>query len=566
MSAAGNHPREERFEKLISILIASITVLAAISAFLQIYTDSKAGEADRQAQELSIRATETRVNGAIQFSYDWQGAFQVWREIDLQITAAEQEGDTAGAARLRSLRDQIAGLSLLLDPDYFDSETRWPNAPQYEADLYLVESTRLGEAFTAQAKLGNAWGGIADAFVIQLTLYAVALSLYGLSTTIQSEVRWLFVVVGSGMAVLNLVWMAILLIAPLPELPLAAIDAYAQGVGMAYQGKNEKAIAFFDQALSARPDYANALYERANAYYATSNYERATADYVAAQKAGRDDVNVGWNLGWTYYLMGKFDEAVLANQHTLALDSTVIGVRMNQGLALLALGKFQNARIEYDLALAEAARQVAEARAGGKEPPSSLWFYMDAGAADLESLLDLLNDNPKPWTQAPPPGTIRADVNQLWTIALEQIQRIKETTVALEYTGQPPAGPGPDVLAFQFGQDVYDAQGNFLRYDIAETFPYGTNKVLILFEYAGIKMGQQEIWKVRRNGFEDPSLRVVSEWAIDDLSGSSEAGSAVKQISYAYSNVFIFSPGEYTVELYIDSQLVQSGTFFIEEP
>ena len=82
----------------------------------------------------------------------------------------------------------------------------------------------------------------------------------------------------------------------------------------------------------------------------------------------------------------------------------------------------------------------------------------------------------------------------------------------------------------------------------------------ILFDYAGFQTGQKEVWKVYVNGAEDTALRVVDNWALGD------AGGAAKPISYAFSNVFIFSPGEYTVELFIDNELLKRGTFFVEEP
>jgi len=553
--------REERFEKFASVLIATVTILAAITAFLQAYASNEADRADRQAQDFSIRATTTRVNGALEFSYDWQGAFQTWRELDLQAASAEQEGDALAAERFRRLQDHIASLSPLLNPPYFDEQQNWPDPARYEAELYLVEATRLAEHFAAQAELSNAWSNIANVFVIQLTLLTVALSLYGLSTTIRGMVRWLFVGVGSAIVAFNLGWMAVMLIVELPELPAEAIDAYAQGVGMAYQGRDAEAIALFDQALAIQPDYANALYERGNAYFFLGDYQQAVADYQAAREAGRNDVTVGWDLGWTYYLLGQFDQAVLVNAQVLALDPTLIGIRMNQGLALLAQGRFDNAQLEYQQALDEAVRQVNQARSTGQQPPASLWYYLDAGAADLESLLDQINGTPKPWTQAPPPDLVQADFARLQAFAQEHIKRIKEMTVALEFTGQPPPGPGnANVSAFRFGQEIYDQQGNLVRFDEYQTFEYGVDEIAIWFDFTGIPPGAQEVWKIYRNGFEDQSLRTVSEWALES------SGKGVKYITYAYSNIFIFAPGEYTVELYIDQQLVQRGSFTVAGP
>ena len=551
---------DDRFERFISILIASVTVWAAITAFAQTFASTQAGNANRRAQELSIRATTSRVNGAVQFSYHWQGAFQTWQELDLQITAAEQDGDTIAADRYRALQDRIVTVSPLLQTPYFDPAINWPDSARFESETYLVESTRLTEEFTVQAGLGNAWDDIASAFVIQLTLLAVSLALYGLATTISGWVRWLFVSVGSGLVLLCIGWMAVALLLPLPERPQAAIEAYAEGVGLSYQGQDEEAIAKFDEALAASSDYANALFERGNSYYNLGDLEQAAADYLAAQNAGKDDVNVGWNLGWTYYLLGRFDDAVSVDEHTLELDPKLIGVRLNLALAKLAQGKYDEARADYDGALNEAARRVTEARAAGKEPASSLWFILDYGALDIDNLLFQMDGVPRSWTEAPPVEAVSADLAEMRAVAEEQQKRIKEMTVSLEYSGQPPGGPtSANVSDFQFGQEVYDDQGNFVDYEIAEVFPYGTNDMVILFDYAGLQDGQQELWKVYVDGTEDPSLRVVSEWAIGD------SGGGAKAITYAYSNVYIFSPGEYTVELYIDSELLKRGTFYVED-
>jgi tetratricopeptide (TPR) repeat protein len=552
--------RDERFRDLVSILIASVAILTAFTAFLQTYASNQAAKADRRAQELSLLATTTRLTGIIQVSSDWQGVIQIWRELDLQVIHAQQEQDGLAEERYTVLRDKFIQLSPLLGPPYFDPQTNWPDTARYESDLYLVESTRLSEQFTAQAELGNAWDEIANAFVIQLTLLAVTLSLFGLSSNLQSWVRWLFLAVGSGLVLLNLVWMAFLLIAPLPHLPDAAIDVYAQGVGMVHQARDQEAVDLFTQALAIHPTYANAYYERAGAYFYLGNYEQAARDYEAAREAGRGDANLGWNLGWTYYLLGQFDKAILVNQHTLLRDPTLIGLRMNQGLALLAAGNWGNAEVEYTLALEEAARQVSAARAIGQEPPASLWFYMNAGAADLQSLIDTLRNTPHSWTQAPPASVIHAAHTEMQSMAEIYIKRIKEATTALEYTGQLPSGaPIVSLSNLQTSQERFDDQGNFLEYQSTDHFPYGTNDVVILFDYAGIQPGQSQIWKVYRNGFEDPSLRVVAPWGLE------ESGSAIKRISFASSNVFIFAPGEYVVDFYLDYHLMQSVKFFVDE-
>ncbi len=553
--------REIRFEKLVSVLIALTTIFAATAALLERVASNEAEKANRLAEELSISATTERVSGNVIFSYDWQGAFQTWRELDLLITNAETFGDTAAAERYRALRDRVTGLSPLLQSPYFDNSVNFPDDTRYEADLYYVEAIRLTEQFKYQAALGNSWEETASQFVLQLTFYAVALSLFGLSTTIHTFIRWLFVGLASLIVLFNIAWSAVLFFVPFPELPPAAITAYSQGVGLAYQGRYHEAIELYNRALSAQPAYAEALDERGSAYFAIGNYAHAAADYEAALAAGKYDTHVLWNLGWTYYLLGRYDDAIRINQQALALDPTLIGVRSNQAIALLAQGRTTNAIAEYDLALAEAVRQVAEARARGEEPPASLWYYLDAAAVDLYSLLDELHGTQKYWTQAPPANTIGGDPGQLESTALGQIKRLKEYTVSLEFNGAAPADTrNPTAGAFSFVQEILDANGNFVEYQESTVNAYGINQIGILFDYTGFPVGAQEVWKVYTNGYEDPALRVVGNWALE------ESGSGIKFITYAFSSVFVFASGEYTVDLYIDSHLVQSGTFYVEYP
>ena len=57
---------------------------------------------------------------------------------------------------------------------------------------------------------------------------------------------------------------------------------------------------------------------------------------------------------------------------------------------------------------------------------------------------------------------------------------------------------------------------------------------------------------------EDPSWRIVEQWTL----GST--GTAEIPISLAYSNTQVLNPGEYTVELYVDTHLAQRGHFTVE--
>jgi tetratricopeptide (TPR) repeat protein len=560
MNDENNISADERFDRLISVLIASVAILVAITALLQNYASNLSDQSLRTAQTLAIEATNREIGGALRYSFDWQNAFQIWYEIDLQGVSAEQLGDTAALERYRNLEDKFITFTPLLS-DYYDPTNKWTDSAGYVSDLYLVDSTRLSELFKAHAAVGRAWGDIANVFVIQITLLSVTLSLYGLSTTLKGSVRWLFVLVGSGIVVLCIIWMGLALIWPRPKVSETAIQAYSEGVGLDYQGKHDEAIASFGQALAIKSDYANAMYDRGYAYLSMGNYEHAISDFLGARDAGLEGVYVQWNLGWTYYLVGNFEEALVANRVILDTDPSVIGMRMNQALTYLAMGNLDRAQGEYDSLVDEVERQVVDAHAEGKEPSASLWYYMDAASIDLQNLVDQLDGNSKDWTEAPQAELVRGDHDQIKSFARDEIINLKEVTLALEYSGTlPPELEVMNVTPFAFGTIAgFDDQGFVTEFteDDDATFPQYTDYVDIQFTYDGPTPQHQIMWKVFHDGSEDASYRDIWD---PDLSGSD---TWYKTVGYDYTNVFVLSPGEYTVELYVDYYLVQVGSFYV---
>ena len=64
----------------------------------------------------------------------------------------------------------------------------------------------------------------------------------------------------------------------------------ARGVGCAAKGQFDRAIPDFDEAIRLDPNYADAFYNRANAYAERRQYDRAIADYEAAIKLNPKDI------------------------------------------------------------------------------------------------------------------------------------------------------------------------------------------------------------------------------------------------------------------------------------
>lgn len=572
----------EATKRLVSILIATTTIIAALAAFLQTDAGGRATQANRNAQRYAIEALGTRATGQSQVDYGWYGAAKMYYDLDTQASTLDSTGETAIAERIRRTRDKITTLSPLLAEPYFDPESGfYPSRGRFEADTFLVKATELSERYKVSATLNNIWNDKANTYIVHLTLLAVALALYGLSTAPDNWTRWVFIGAGCTLVLVTLAWMATTITTPVEVTSNQAIEAYAKGYGQAWRGDYEDAIATYDEVVKLAPEYASAFYERGSAHFsltsdvlgedpqaAQAELRLAAADYERARNAGKDDGSVNWNLGWTYYLLGFFDESITTSRRALELDPNLFAVRCNLGVTLLADGKLDEARREYADAIKIVTDRVIAARSDGKEPPSSLWFYLNSCAADVDSLERRLNDQGRFWTQAPPRDLI-ADTPEIRAEIQRLVSEIRTMLVSLEYTGQVPGErPTANISTFRFSTHRQDENGDFVYddnnlpiYDPVEnaTFPSGTKKVGMLYDYQGMVPGQKEIWKVYRNGIENPSLRVVAEW------GLGEQGTAVKPISYTYSTVFNFASGEYTVELYIDNHLVQRGSFIVAE-
>ncbi|MBL8057640.1 MAG: hypothetical protein JNK29_13135, partial [Anaerolineales bacterium] len=259
---------DERFKRLLAVLIALATLAATVITFLQSDAGARDDRANRDARRYTFEAFGQRVSGDARVNFDYNRAYQAWYELNLLADSAEAREDPAAAERYRAVRDELTRLSPLLAAPYFDAAAGEPNVAQYESDTYVVAITTLTEKYLAAAVVKDAWDAKANAYVFHITLLAVALFLFGLAATLsQPATRWIFTGVGLLIAVVAVGQAAWTFFQPVTDRreQAGAIDAYARGVGLAYQGRPEEALAAFDQAVAASPDYANAFVARAGA-------------------------------------------------------------------------------------------------------------------------------------------------------------------------------------------------------------------------------------------------------------------------------------------------------------
>ncbi|HEX9988151.1 MAG TPA: tetratricopeptide repeat protein [Chloroflexia bacterium] len=549
-------PREERFKQLVTVVIGAVALFAAIVAYLQADAGAIGDGAIRKSQGLAAQALGKETTGQATVNYHYGAVYQAWAEMDVLADAAEAQGDAKNATRYGNVRDALAEESEFFAPPYFDPET--PAAPDldaFEADTYVAARAELSERSTAEAAVENAWEEKSNAYILHLTLLAAALALLGLSMTITGRMRPLFIGSGGVLVAITLAWVLATYLKPVETVPEAAAAAFGRGVGLGHKGDDEGAIAAFDEALKAAPGYNNALYERATTYLGMGNYEAAARDYEAAKAGGKRDSNVGWLLGFAYYMLGRFDEASNAYRAVLEQDPRMAGARVDLARTLLAAGKTSEAEAEYKRAMDIVTEDVAAAKAAGKEPSPTLYFYLESAAGELDSLLDQVNGRAQPWTVAPPREKIQ-NAAAIQPVAERTSAQLKSLLVALDSTGKPPAGE----LTASISPFTFATVGSDEEVVPGESFPYFTNHVVTNYSYEGMQDGQKVIWKVYLNGEEYPQYRAHLTW---DKGAAGEAQQIFEE-GFGISNVYVFDPGLYTIEMYVDSHLAQRGTFTIE--
>src|SRR5215203_3718992 len=453
---------EERTKRRIAIIISLVAILGALLAFARTDASAHADDAKRLQKRLTIEASGLKLGSQSELGFNLAAA-QAWLEMAKLTNSAEM----AGALTLpnwenysyqqrewptevatvvpdewyRPARDRLEEVAPLLQPPYSG------NVRQFYADKSLVTVIMLTEEATDARAQQNQWAEKASSYSFYLAMLAIGGALLGLSTTMQGRGRLICFVTGVGIAGIVAVLSVSVYTRGVTYFSESAINDYAQGVGLSYQGQSadvtladdltRQAINSFDRAIEEEPAYANAMFDRANALYKLKEYQSAAESYQLAIDSGRNDTGAIWNLGWNLYLLGQFDEANDAYRQALSLNPDQITVRMNLALSLLAGGSIDEATAEYQDALERAERQVRSSRAGGPQVPYSFWKQVDRSALDLDALDAQLNGSPEDWMEAPPKNTLptreglRNGITSLST-------HVREANVALEYDGSLP--------------------------------------------------------------------------------------------------------------------------------
>lgn len=548
----------DRFKSLVSIAIAIVTVITAVVAFLQSDASNRDDRSGRDANSLAVEMLGQNVSGNSRTYYDYNEAYQAWYQLDVQTSAALNRGDEAAAARYANAAEALRALSPLLQEPYFNPETGEIDFARYEVDTFRTRVTQLSEEYTAAASVKDAWDTKANTYVVHLTILAVSLFLLGLAAAIDHKgSQVIFTVVGLVFALVAVVWAVSVYAEPVFDLRSnpQAIAAYTRGMGLAYQDLHSDALAAFDEAAQAQPDYAAVFAARGTSNLRLSDYTAAAADFERARELGVESPTMLGDLAIAYYYLGRFADAIALQQSVVASNPTELWVQFDLGANQLISGQVDAARATYEAAMQAAITTVQEAQQAGQTPSSELWYGLDFGVLGLEEIRFLIASGDGPPDPALIPNPAEVDA-----AAAELITSIKQLTVGLEYQGTAPTGTlSAQISNLMFAEPVYADDGT-ISLSLGDVFASGVTEMSLLFDYEGLRDGQLVVIKVYLDGEEDPSWRIVREW------DGGEAGTEYEiPLAISYSDTFILNSAYYTVEMYVDGLLAATGEFLIEE-
>lgn len=539
-------------EALVGILMALIVIQIALITYLFTLVEDANGDAGRDAQIYAMQGLGRRTIGNLRAAYDKSGAYNRWVELDTLARAAEQRGDSADAERLRAARDRVAALSPALQPPYFNPpQDAVPDLAAYEAATFVRDSTVLSEHFENQYRLKVQYSDKASAYTVQLTMLAVALFVLGVAGTSKRLVRVLFIGVGVGLSVIVLAWMLRTYFTPVRGLPEEAIAAYAGGSAALYAGDLPNALAAYDEAIRRAPTYTNAYRDRAIARYYSGDQAGAAADFAQARTNGDTSSEIASAQGFMFYVLGKFGPAKALHAEAVQHKPNEAWIRMNEALNLLASGETDAARQAYDDLLKLAVNNVSAARARGQEPPLNLWFEFDEGANDLNALITCALEEK---CEGAPAYTLLKNPAEIASAGQGISTKLKEYSVALEYTSKPPPDTVNAIVApFLFTRE-FSAEDEPIN--ASDTFTATDEPVYVATKVQNLRDGEKIVIKVYVDGVEDQRLRVVANYSSAEMGGAD--GDVLLPIT---TGGIPLTKGAYHIEMYVDAKLVQQGDF-----
>lgn len=420
--AGGGHSAEGQHDRLsvvVAVVIAFATLVAATAGYLQENASVAAGNARLAAEALSLEALASAQSSGTKA----QVAFETYgRWVEQQTAAANAllAGLYAGDDEARSTaldleRERwlaVADATRRLTDIDLEGEFGPERDPTFPARYFAAaeqESLRLGALQDAADERATHDDERAATYTAALAILAVALYLFGLALAVSGA--WLrqgFFVLGLVLLITGGGWTALTAGQPPLTTDDEAADAYARA-RVAYETAYDSAgyhaaEQLYDEAIRLRPTFARAYAERASSVILgatpqrsglvslvpTDALRRARADLEQARSLGLANAQTHASIGFYTFVEGlqSGDDGLIvvsadASRQAVALDPGQPVYRYNVGVALAALGRFDEARAAYDEAVARTL-YVDDARSDLRAEPYIEEAWLGGALTDLE--------------------------------------------------------------------------------------------------------------------------------------------------------------------------------------
>jgi len=368
----------EPFSRAIALCTVVTTLLAALVGLMLADSSGKASEAAGSAQTLSIRASGESVRAQRESQADFETFVLAQEQFTRSSSALQRavfEDDNVEQRQLQvrqTLWQLQAENTEKLTPLTSTSEFGPEADPLFPARFFTSgneEAYRLTALEDAANTLSEAWGSQAAGYTAVLTMFAVALYLFGLTLTLGRESRRLFAGVALFLVLVGFAWSAWVYLHPPHKIPDRAADEFAAGEVAYFTASSPAGYAeaadHYRDTVDLRPEFALAHARLSRAEYQAgaqnvSGYttmtspkalDIAVSELEKARELGLDNFEVTATLAAYYFQSGvlhnraeDFEDSVEVAAVAAELDPDSELAQLNLAMAQFAVGDDDEAR------------------------------------------------------------------------------------------------------------------------------------------------------------------------------------------------------------------------------
>jgi tetratricopeptide (TPR) repeat protein len=133
------------------------------------------------------------------------------------------------------------------------------------------------------------------------------------------------------------------------ELPMSSLFLIhvARGDAFYAHGNQQAALQDFDKAVTLKPDYPEAYYNRGNLHCLMRQYDKAIEDYTHAIELTENDANAHNNRGMAWHQKGNYESALANYNRAIAINPNEPVFYANRGRLWDRIGDDALARADY---------------------------------------------------------------------------------------------------------------------------------------------------------------------------------------------------------------------------